>query len=136
MEASRKFCCTEAKRAQELRTDELTRQERESIYSESLHGSNSGINELLFGRFAAQSPLTVYEPNAPVEVSCAEVTTTLMLSRRGSIASSYNSGDEIDTCPTKEISSAGCQSQISATLPTFANKARKRQSFSLMGYLH
>ena len=37
---------------------------------------------LLFGRVAEQSPLTDYEPNAPVEVSSAEVTTTLLPSRK------------------------------------------------------
>ena len=36
----------------------------------------------LFGRFARQSPLTSYEPNAPVEVSCTEVMTTLLPGRK------------------------------------------------------
>ena len=82
-------------------------------------------NRTLVGRFAAHSLLTVYEPNAPVEVSSAEVTTTLMLSRRGSIGSTYNSGDDIATGPTPEISSARCPSQISASLPTFVPQRAK-----------
>ena len=43
--------------------------------------------ELLFGPFAEQSPLPGYEPNALVEVSSAEVMTTLLPSRKTNIGS-------------------------------------------------
>ena len=52
---------------------------------------------LLFGRFAEQSPLTGYEPNALVQVSSTEVTTTFLPSRKASISSTYNSGGSIVT---------------------------------------
>ena len=35
--------CTEAKRTQQLRKGEVSRQEGKSVYSESAYGSNSGI---------------------------------------------------------------------------------------------
>ena len=54
---------------------------------------------LLFGRMAEQSPLTGYEPNAPVEVNSAEFTPTLVPSRKGSIGSTFNSGEDIATTP-------------------------------------
>ena len=63
---------------------------------------------LLLGRFAVQSPLTGYEPNASVEVSSTEVTPTLFPSRNGSIGSPYNSGD--DTATTPAVSEVGKRS--------------------------
>ena len=63
---------------------------------------------LLLGRFAVQSPLTGYEPNASVEVSSTEVTPTLFPSRKGSIVSPYNSGD--DTATTPAVSEVGKRS--------------------------
>ena len=42
---------------------------------------------LFFGRFAEQSPLTGYQPSAPVEVSSTEVPPTLLPSKNGSIGS-------------------------------------------------
>ena len=53
----------------------------------------------MFARFAEESPLVGYEPNALVEVSRTEVTTTLLLSRKASIGSTYNSGDDIAATP-------------------------------------
>ena len=50
-----------------------------------------------FGRLAEQSPITGYEPNDPVEVGSAEVTTMLLPSRRASIGSTHNSGKGIAT---------------------------------------
>ena len=54
---------------------------------------------VLLGRFAEQFPLTGYEPNALVEVSSTEVTTTLLPSRKASIGSTYNTGEDIATTP-------------------------------------
>ena len=54
---------------------------------------------LLFGRFAEQSPLAGHEPNAPVEVSSTEATPIMLPSRKGSLGSTYNSGDDLATSP-------------------------------------
>ena len=43
--------------------------------------------------------MTVYEPNDSVEVDSTEVTTVLSPSRRASIGSTYNSGEDIATTP-------------------------------------
>ena len=48
---------------------------------------------LLFGRVAG------HEPNAPVEASSPEVATTLLPSRKTSIVSTNNSGEDIATTP-------------------------------------
>ena len=53
----------------------------------------------LFGRLAEQGPLVSYEPNDPVEVSSTVVTTKLLPSRRVSIGSTYNSGEDIAAAP-------------------------------------
>ena len=53
---------------------------------------------LLFGRCAEQSPFTGYVPNDPVEVSSTEVT-TLLPSRKASIGSTHNSGEDVVTTP-------------------------------------
>ena len=50
-----------------------------------------------FGRLAEQSPVTGFEADDPVEVCIREVTTMLSPSRRASIGSSYNSGEDIAT---------------------------------------
>ena len=52
-----------------------------------------------FGRLPEQSPLTSCEPNDPVEVSSTELTTTLLPSRKASIASTCNSGEDIAAAP-------------------------------------
>ena len=54
---------------------------------------------LLCGRFAVQSPLTGCEPNALVQVSSTDATTTLLPSRKASIGSTYKSGEDIVTTP-------------------------------------
>ena len=51
------------------------------------------------GKASCPSPLEGYEPNAPVEVISTEVTPTLLLSRRGSIGSTSDTGDDIATTP-------------------------------------
>ena len=53
----------------------------------------------MFGRFAEQSPFTGYEPNAPVEVGGTDVTTVLLPSRKASIGSTCNSGEDMVTTP-------------------------------------
>ena len=53
----------------------------------------------MFGRFAEQSPFTGYEPNAPVEDGSTDVTTVLLPSRKPSIGSTYNSGEDMVTTP-------------------------------------
>ena len=50
-----------------------------------------------FGRLAEQSSTTGHEPNGPVEVSSTEVTTTLLPTRRASIGSTCNSGEDFAT---------------------------------------
>ena len=60
------------------------------------HDPQHGVQ---FGRFAEQCSMTVYEPNDSVEDSSTEVTTVLSLPRRGSIGSTYNSGEDIATTP-------------------------------------
>ena len=52
-----------------------------------------------FGRLAIQGPFASYEPNDPVEVSSTVVTTMLLPSRRVSIGSTYNSGEDIAAAP-------------------------------------
>ena len=54
---------------------------------------------LWFGCFAGQSPLTGCEPNAPVGVTSTEVTETLLPSRKESIGSTYNSGEDNPITP-------------------------------------
>ena len=58
-----------------------------------------------FGQFAEQSPLTGYEPDAPVEVSSTEATPKVLPSRKSSIGSTCNSVDDLATTPAvSEIS--------------------------------
>ena len=57
----------------------------------------------LFGRFAERSPLTGYEPNAPLEVSSADATTPMKFpSRHGSLESTCD-----DLATTLDASEAG-----------------------------
>ena len=49
------------------------------------------------GRLTVQSPLTGCESNVTVEVSSAEVTSTLLPSNRESFCSVYNSGEDVTT---------------------------------------
>ena len=53
----------------------------------------------LLGRLAFQSPLTGYEPNAIVEVSCTEATLVHHASRRTSFCSASNSGEDATMAP-------------------------------------
>ena len=53
----------------------------------------------LLGRLAIQSPLTGYEPNATVEISCTEATLVHHASRRTSFCSASNSGEDATTAP-------------------------------------
>ena len=48
-------------------------------------------------QFAEQSPITGYEPNDLVEDSSTEVATMFQPSRRASVGSTYNSGEDIAT---------------------------------------
>ena len=54
---------------------------------------------LLFGRFAERSPLKGNNPNAPVAQGSTEATPTLLPSRKGSIGSTKNSGDDFAVTP-------------------------------------
>ena len=82
----------------------------------------------LFGRFTEQSPLTGCEPNAPVEVSSTEVTTTLLHSRKASIGSTYNSGEDIVT--TLAVSQVDERSDLGMLAsPLLTHERDRRDSF-------
>ena len=53
----------------------------------------------LFGSVAMQRPLTGYEPNAIVEISCTEVAPLHFASRMRSFCSVYNSGEDATSAP-------------------------------------
>ena len=69
------------------------------LYPRTVPNNHDPRTEGQSGRFAAQSSLTGYEPNATVEVSSAEVTLVLQPSRRASFRSVYNSGEDVTTTP-------------------------------------
>ena len=83
---------------------------------------------LLFGRFAEQSPLTGYDPSAPVEVSSTEVTTTLLPSRKASIGSTHKSGEDIVT--TLAVSEVDERSNLGMLAsPLLSQERDKREPF-------
>ena len=59
--------------------------------------SRSSKNDLLFGRFAGRSFLSGCGPRGPVDSISIEVTTMLQPSRKASIGSTYNFGEDIVT---------------------------------------
>ena len=83
---------------------------------------------LLFGRFAEQSPLTGYEPSAPVEVSSTEITTTLLPSRKASSETTHNSGEDIVT--TLAVSEVDERSDLGKlTSPLLSQERDNRKPF-------
>ena len=79
---------------------------------------------LLFGRFAEQSPLTGYEPSAPIEVSSTEATPSiLLLSRKGSLGSTHNSGDDLAT--TAAALEVGERSDLGMLAPPLFSQKRE-----------
>ena len=77
---------------------------------------------LVFGRFAEQSPLTGYEPNAPVEVNSTKVMTILLHPRKASIGSTYNSGE--DTTPAaSEVDERSNLGKLASPLSTQEREA-------------
>ena len=97
---------------------------------------------LLFGRVAQQRPLTSYEPNAPVDVSSTEVTTTLLPSRKASIGSTCNSGEDIVTAPA--VSELGERSDLGMLASPLSIQERQAQPYSefitrmekVLGHVH
>ena len=83
---------------------------------------------LLFGRFAEQSPLTGFEPSAPVEVSSTEVTTTLLPSRKASSGSTHNSGEDIVTALA--VSDVDDRSELGVVVsPLLSQEREQREPF-------
>ena len=76
-----------------------------------------------FGRLADQSPIRGFEPNDPVEVSSVEVMTMLSLSRRASIGSSYNSGEDIATPASSEVDERQSMGMLASPLFTQKREA-------------
>ena len=84
---------------------------------------------LLFGRFAEKSPLTGYEPNAPVEVSSTEVI-TLLPSSKASICSTCDSGDDIITAPAvSEVDERSDLGMLASPLSTLERQVRPHSEF-------
>ena len=70
-----------------------------------------------FGHLAMQSPLTVYEPNAIVEISSTEVTLIHRRSRRIRFCSVYNSNADVTSLPvSSEVDERQSIGRLSSSL--------------------
>ena len=65
----------------------LTRHSSSLLFPSHWPTTSTPQTGLLFGRFAALSPLTGYEPDTPVDVSSTERTTMLLPSGKATIGS-------------------------------------------------
>ena len=88
---------------------------------------------LLFGRLAEQSPLTGFLAQSSVEVSSTETTPIVLLSRKGSIGSTYNSGD--DRATILAASEAG-QRSVLGMLASATVSQQRETSANPFGIFH